>query len=164
MVTTQAGFAADAKATGDALKSQNSKIWPVGSIYLSVKATNPGTLFGGTWEQIQGRFLLTAGSGYSAGATGGAASVTSGGSSAANTGGTAITVNQMPSHNHGAIVRDEGSGNYFQIDGSRQRNGSIYAYTTYTGGGQAHNHTMAHTHQVNTMPPYLVVYAWKRIA
>ena len=26
MVTTQAGFAADAKATGDALKSQNSKI------------------------------------------------------------------------------------------------------------------------------------------
>ena len=35
-------------------------IYPVGSIYMSVSGTSPATLFGGTWEQIQERFLLSA--------------------------------------------------------------------------------------------------------
>lgn len=35
------------------------KIYPVGSVYLSVNNTNPGTLFGGNWEQIaEGRTLV----------------------------------------------------------------------------------------------------------
>ena len=33
-------------------------IYPIGSIYMSINSTNPSTLFGGTWEQIKGRFLL----------------------------------------------------------------------------------------------------------
>lgn len=52
-----------------------NNIYPVGSIYMSVLSTNPGTLFGGTWERIEGRFLLAAGTSesttYTAGATGG---------------------------------------------------------------------------------------------
>ena len=32
--------------------------YPVGAIYMSVDSTNPGSIFGGTWEQIKGRFLL----------------------------------------------------------------------------------------------------------
>ena len=43
--------------------SQVLNAYPVGSIYMSVNSTNPGELFGGTWEQIQGRFLLEQGSG-----------------------------------------------------------------------------------------------------
>lgn len=35
-------------------------IYPVGSIYTSVNSTNPGTLFGGTWQRITGKFLLAA--------------------------------------------------------------------------------------------------------
>ena len=38
-----------------------SSVYPVGSIYMSVNSTSPATLFGGTWERIQDRFLLTAG-------------------------------------------------------------------------------------------------------
>lgn len=34
-------------------------VWPIGSIFMSIYATNPSTYFGGTWERIsQGRFLI----------------------------------------------------------------------------------------------------------
>ena len=46
-------------------------IYPVGSIYMSVNSTNPQTLFGGTWQRIQGRFLFAADSKHAAGRTGG---------------------------------------------------------------------------------------------
>ena len=49
-------------------------IYPVGSIYLSTRSTDPGTFLGGTWSRIQGRFLIGASSTYTAGSTGGAAS------------------------------------------------------------------------------------------
>lgn len=45
--------------------------YPVGSIYMSVNSTNPGTLFGGEWTPIQDTFLLAAGTNHSAGSTGG---------------------------------------------------------------------------------------------
>ena len=151
MVTTQAGFAADAKATGDALKSQNSKIdsiwskiYPVGSIYMSVNATNPGTLFGGTWQQIQGRFLLAAGGGYSAGATGGEASHT-------------LTAAEMPAHSHtvsgGVLVWKANSNLTVWSEPGACSNGTSVTTST-SGGNTAHNN----------MPPYLAVYVWKRTA
>lgn len=43
---------------------------------MSVNSTNPSTFIGGTWEQITDRFLLAAGSTYSAGSTGGSATHT----------------------------------------------------------------------------------------
>ena len=46
-------------------------IYPVGSLYLSAVDTDPGVLFGGTWERIRDRFLLAAGTAYGAGTTGG---------------------------------------------------------------------------------------------
>ena len=62
-------------------------VYPIGSIYMNVNSTNPGTLFGGTWEQIQGRFLLGMSSSYPAGSQGGEASHT-------------LTTEEMPSHGH----------------------------------------------------------------
>lgn len=40
-----------------------NKIYPVGSIYISVNAASPSTLFGGTWQKIEGKFLLGSGGG-----------------------------------------------------------------------------------------------------
>ena len=64
-----------------------SKVYPVGSIYMSVNSTDPGTLFGGTWERIQGKFLLGASSGHTAGSTGGAETVK-------------LSTAQLPAHTH----------------------------------------------------------------
>ena len=134
--------------------SQVLNAYPVGSIYMSVNSTNPGELFGGTWEQIQGRFLLGQGSGYSAGATGGEANHI-------------LTLAESPSHNHRDLYW--GNGGSYQFGVNRTAGGGTWGfdywstssncseanfYTNYVGGNQAHNN----------MPPYLVVYIWKRTA
>ena len=46
-------------------------LYPVGSIYMSTKATNPSSFIGGTWTAITGRFLVGAGTDFPAGTTGG---------------------------------------------------------------------------------------------
>ena len=54
------------KTTIDSIDTSSSSIdaYPVGSIYMSVNSTSPATLFGGTWQRIQDRFLLCAGVTY----------------------------------------------------------------------------------------------------
>lgn len=47
------------------------KIYPVGSIYMSMSLTSPSSLFGGTWQRIQSRYLMASDSTYTAGETGG---------------------------------------------------------------------------------------------
>lgn len=115
-------------------------IYPIGSIYMSVNNTNPSTLFGGTWVQLQNRFLLGAGSSYTAGDTGGSATHK-------------LTIDEMPSHSHG-LKNDKtgGSGSAKWVINSSASSGT--GVITNTGGNQAHNN----------MPPYLVVYMWKRTA
>ena len=69
------------------LSTMADMIYPVGSIYMNVSDVNPGSLFGGTWERIQGRFLLGASSGHAAGSTGGAETVT-------------LSAGNIPAHTH----------------------------------------------------------------
>ena len=137
---------ADGKPT---LAQVFNAVYPVGAIYMSVNSTSPATLFGGEWEQLQNRFLLGAGSSYTAGNTGGEASHT-------------LTTNEMPSHAHGftvggrAIIVDATSSTLFTNGfgtGSHFNGKNVSSGTpSNTGGGGAHNN----------MPPYLVVYMWKR--
>lgn len=125
------------------------KIYPVGSIYMSVNATSPASFLGGTWERIQDRFLLGAGSSYSAGSTGGEATHT-------------LTESEMPSHRH-----DMYYGTEFWVDISglggqgfghspvwEKQESNPKNVTSHAGGSQPHNN----------MPPYLAVYIFKRIA
>lgn len=59
------GWLKKINANTDAINTLRSSVfnmvYPVGSIYISVNATNPSSMFGGTWEQISGRFLVGTG-------------------------------------------------------------------------------------------------------
>ena len=108
-------------------------VYPVGSIYLSSKNTNPATLFGGTWVQIKDRFILAAGDYYSNGATGGAATVT-------------LTVSNMPSHSHSFTP----SGTVGSHSHSFTPSGTVGSHThSFTPSGTVGSHTHtgpSHTH------------------
>ena len=134
-------------------------IYPVGSIYMSTVNVDPGTIFGGTWERLKDKFLLGAGDTYTAGDTGGEAT------HAHTTGNHTLTVNEIPSHTHNIYGGNSdppdwfgGSGNPYGI---LQRSGTAYNYLSYTGGGEAHNH--GNTGDSSSLPPYIVVYMWKRL-
>ena len=118
-------------------------IYPVGSIYMSVNNTNPSNLFGGTWTQLKDRFLLGAGSTYTNGSTGGSATQRL---SAAN----------LPSHTHPQYVATNGGSTSANLDyNGWVSNGKAVAQGIPTGAtGQGTT--------FDIMPPYLVVYMWKR--
>ena len=149
-------------------------VYPVGSIYMSVNSASPQSFLGGTWERIQDKFLLSAGSTYESGTTGGEATHT-------------LTTSEMPihthiqnEHTHSQMVHSHGIGtgcidinskwtssargvpvfandytsNKKYTDYSNGTNVATTATNQDTGGGQAHNN----------MPPYLAVYMWKRTA
>lgn len=46
------------------LKGICNKVYPVGSIFITLDDKNPATLFGGKWERLEDRFLLGFGSTY----------------------------------------------------------------------------------------------------
>lgn len=129
------------------------KIWPIGSVYISVNSTDPSSLFGGKWEQLKDRFLLGCGT-KTNGTTGGEENHT-------------LTLAESPSHNHRELYW--GNGSSYQFGVNRSPGGGMWGfdywssgansseanfYTNYVGGNQAHNN----------MPPYLAVYMWKRVS
>lgn len=119
-------------------------IYPVGAIYISAAATDPKTLFGGTWERIKDRFLLAAGDTYAAGKTGGEAEVT-------------LTAGEIPEIK--MSYQYTGQSTVIGTDAIRlyDLNGQPNQYTgpqSSNCGGKAHNN----------MPPYLAVYVWQRTA
>ena len=135
-------------------------IYPVGSIYMSVNKTSPGTLFGGTWEQIAGKFLVGVGNGFVVGDSGGSKTHTH------TTGDHALTTNEMPSHNHVLFYPNSGGQGVANIgypDATINKTWWAEACKTGNEGGDAaHNH--GNTGSASNLPPYLAVWIWKRTA
>ena len=127
------------------------------------------------------RVGVGAGSAYSRGATGGAATATTSDAGSHNhtgsTGSTAITTDQMPAHNHGvtdpghvhATLKGTTGGQSSFVDtndGGSSGNSTSFMTAASTGisiqnqgGGQGHVHSIStdglHNHTVSTIQPYL---------
>lgn len=108
------------------LQDTASKLYPVGSVYISFNSANPQTLFGGTWTRLKDTFLLANGDSYAPNTTGGSATKT-------------IGVTNLPAHNH--TVSSSGS--------------HSHSVTTAGAGSHTHtassNTTGSHKHAKGTM-------------
>lgn len=129
-------------------------VYPVGAIYMSAVEVDPGELFPGTtWTAIEDRFLLAKGENTTAGATGGAESY---------------------SHSHTApiMVRANGTASEVvavDVNGTQSAGNGRTTYAvgaTVTQGTLSSDTGILRTRSttVSAMPPYLVVYMWRRTA
>lgn len=157
------------KEAWDKLNDLVDLVYPVGSIYMSMNGSvSPDSLFGGTWERIQDRFLLAAGDNYGAGTTGGEAAHV-------------LTTAEMPSHTHTELIRVVGhSGweeytspasygimldvNKFTSDDAIVYNDGNKTYNSTTVGARTNTTSSGNDNAHNNMPPYLAVYMWRRIS
>jgi hypothetical protein len=134
-------------------------LFPVGAIYSSTSATNPGTSLGfGTWAQFgAGRMMMGAGGAFGPGTTGGSNDAT------------------LPSHTHAATstVSDPGhvhasNGGLGIGSGAAQfvaANNRIPqdTYSAFTGVTVTTSISTEGASPTNAnLPPYIVVYMWQR--
>jgi len=167
------------------------KVYPVGSIYMSVSPTNPGELFCGTWVawgsgQVPVGVKTTDTDFATVEKTGGAKTASTNYTPAGkNTGGSVgnhtLTVNEMPSHNHPAYIdvnfsaASTGNINPWKqnlVNPAGGEIGNSQYHNNSVGGGGAHNHpftqptftgTQASITE-STIQPYITCYMWKRTA
>ena len=128
-------------------------VYRVGAIYISTNSTSPASLFGGTWERIQDKFLLSAGSSYSAGTSGGSADAV-------------VVAHEGHLYDWHSIPYGEGTadGKFLYVDtlgnagyaGGRGWNNTINE--VYPAG-----HATGESGIGKNMPPYLAVYMWKKV-
>jgi hypothetical protein len=153
----------DSGTTASAIKTQLGitdttalDAYPVGSVYISVLATDPATHFGGgsQWTRIaEGRMLVGQQTNDSDFATaeqdGGSKTVT-------------LSTDNLPAHTHDILsatatdveVIGSSETNIREIRDSSVRSATTTDATESTGSGTA----------FNNMNPYFVVYMWKRTA
>ena len=112
---TMAKLAQDVR---DAMGGSSSPLdaYPVGAIYLSMSATSPQALFGGTWQKLEGRFLMCSDSSHAAGTTGGSND--------------AVVV----SHTHSGESDTDGSHTHSISGGSHSHTGSTSSAGSHTHG------------------------------
>lgn len=121
--------------------------------WASDDPTSPASFIGGTWERIEGKFIIGASDTYPAGSTGGEAAH-------------ALTEEEMSKHTHFYRV-DNKSGNpqvtfpvwSWGMDANIVTQNTaevttVGAETTPSGKNQPHNN----------IPPYYSVYIWRRVA
>ena len=123
-----AGAPADAAATRALIKemlaAQREEDYKKVRYWASNDPTSPASFIGGTWERIEGEFIMGASSAYPVGTTGGSATHTQ-------------TTAEMPSHNHSGSTGSAGSHSHSASTGSA--GGHSHSGTTDWAGSHSHN-------------------------
>ena len=109
-----ADAAAVRKLIEESLAAQRAEDYARVKFWASNDPTSPASFIGGTWERVEGEFIMGASSAYPVGTTGGSATHTQ-------------TVAEMPSHNHSGSTGSAGS----------------HSHSAWTGGAGGHNHTVS---------------------
>lgn len=109
-----ADAAAVRKLIEESLAAQRAEDYARIKFWASNDPTSPASFIGGTWERVEGKFIMGASSAYPVGTTGGSATHTQ-------------TVAEMPSHNHSGSTGSAGS----------------HSHSGSTGGAGGHNHTVS---------------------
>ena len=173
MISPVTSFDSVFTSTGGGIKEALlDYIYPVGSIYMSANNVNPGTFLGGTWTQITDKFLLAAGSKYTAGSVGGSATKTISTANLPNyTLYSASHTHTQAAHNHGipGYNQANGSGSGISKEDATSTVNNNWAYSTTSATPTINGTTITVTSggsgtAMDIMPPYEVVYTWKRTA
>lgn len=151
-------------------------VYPIGSIYISANNVNPSEFLGGNWQQITDKFLLAAGSKYTAGSVGGSATKTISKANLPNytlysASHTHTFTGTAASHNHSVsnIQYTTGYGNNLNAASTGQGHGTSYTNSTSITPSGTNSSTTITVNSggsgtaLDIMPPYEVVYAWKRV-
>lgn len=127
--------------------------YPIGAVYMSLVETDPGTLFGGTWEALEDRFLIGASGTFPADSTGGATTHVH----------TQADISSSGAHTHD-IPQGTDSTSNVQVNalGVTVSN-STHDHDDIASSGN-HTHVTPSTDSASSFPSYRAVYMWKRVA
>lgn len=147
--------------------------YPVGSVYISTRNVSPEHFFGGTWVQLQDRFLLAAGETYAAGTEGGSAdAVVPYHTHTTETGGN-FTFGSHGVGTAGAdyLMNPGTNTTRLSTTGTKRKlssnSGTETAAMEHIISHPGHKHTVTYAGtEGNTtganLPPYMTVYMWER--
>lgn len=121
-----ADAAAVRKLIEESLAAQRAEDYARIKFWASNDPTSPASFIGGTWERVEGEFIMGASSAYPVGTTGGSATHTQ-------------TVAEMPSHNHSGSTGSAGSHSHTGSSGSA----GGHSHSGSTAGAGGHNHTVS---------------------
>ena len=122
------GAPADAAATRalieESLAAQRAEDYARVKFWASNDPTSPASFIGGTWERVEGEFIIGASSAYPVGTTGGSATHTQ-------------TTAEMPSHSHSGSTGSAGGHSHSASTGSAGSHS--HSGTTDWAGSHSHN-------------------------